>query len=89
MASRPGTFDPSSWAARPPVYPSLCLTPAPHGPFLQLLTQQLAQQLAQQLDVELMSVQGGFALEQLMELAGLGVAEAVVHLYGAAPRLLR
>lgn len=38
----------------------------------------LSQRAAQELDAELMSEKGGFAVEQLMELAGLSVAQ-VVH----------
>ena len=41
----------------------------------------LNQQLAQQIDVDLMSSTGGFVLEQLMELAGLSVAQAVSRVY--------
>ncbi|KAI8098460.1 YjeF N-terminal domain-containing protein [Halteromyces radiatus] len=37
----------------------------------------LSQKVAQAVDEELMSVQGGFSIDQLMELAGLSVAQAV------------
>lgn len=43
----------------------------------------LGQEAATQLDVDLMSVTGGFSLEQLMELAGLSVACAVTKEYPA------
>ena len=41
----------------------------------------LNQQDAQQLDVDLMSEEGGFVLEQLMELAGLSCAQALAAAY--------
>jgi len=42
----------------------------------------LGQRVAQQIDVDLMKADGcGFALEQLMELAGLGCAEVSVRVY--------
>jgi NAD(P)H-hydrate repair Nnr-like enzyme with NAD(P)H-hydrate epimerase domain len=45
--------------------------------------------VAQQLDEELMAPdRGGFALEQLMELAGLGCAQAILHLYGPVRMLV-
>ncbi|GBG34190.1 NADPH-hydrate epimerase [Hondaea fermentalgiana] len=47
----------------------------------------LGQRLAQELDVELMG-SGGFALEQLMELAGLSVACAIAAVWPVATRLL-
>ncbi|KAI9598548.1 YjeF N-terminal domain-containing protein [Syncephalis fuscata] len=51
----------------------------------------LTQQLAQQIDTELMNPElGGFAIEQLMELAGLSVAESIAKEYAAEryPRVL-
>jgi len=45
----------------------------------------LSRSLAQQLDVDLMSPIHGFSIDQLMELAGLSVAECVTTLY-AFPR---
>ena len=41
----------------------------------------LGQKDAQQLDVDLMSEDGGFQLEQLMELAGLSCAQALQDAY--------
>jgi NAD(P)H-hydrate epimerase len=41
----------------------------------------LNQEDAQQLDVDLMSDEGGFVLEQLMELAGLSCAQALAAAY--------
>lgn len=41
----------------------------------------LGQREAQQLDVDLMSEEGGFRLEQLMELAGLSCAQALQDAY--------
>ncbi|KAL1915080.1 uncharacterized protein VTP21DRAFT_7561 [Calcarisporiella thermophila] len=41
----------------------------------------LTQKLSQEIDKELMSPQGGFCVEQLMELAGLSVAQAVTRVY--------
>jgi len=53
------------------------------------VSQYLTQQLAQQIDQELMAPdKGGFALEQLMELAGLGCAQALYHLYGPTRMLI-
>ncbi|GAN02223.1 hypothetical protein MAM1_0018d01664 [Mucor ambiguus] len=37
----------------------------------------VSQKVAQAIDVELMSSSGGFSIDQLMELAGLSVAQAV------------
>ncbi|KAH9254046.1 YjeF family domain-containing protein [Batrachochytrium salamandrivorans] len=47
----------------------------------------LAQQAARALDVELMTVPG-FSLDQLMELAGLAVAQVVAHLYSNQTRVI-
>ncbi|KAJ3129545.1 NAD(P)H-hydrate epimerase [Nowakowskiella sp. JEL0407] len=41
----------------------------------------LTQQLAQLIDVELMSAAGGFSIDQLMELAGFSVAQAITKVY--------
>lgn len=41
----------------------------------------LSQQLAKQIDIDLMSPSGGFSIDQLMELAGLSVAEAIHKVY--------
>ncbi|KAI8057690.1 YjeF N-terminal domain-containing protein [Syncephalis plumigaleata] len=51
----------------------------------------LTQQLAQQIDTELMNPEiGGFAVEQLMELAGLSVAQSIAKEYATKqyPRVL-
>ncbi|ORX45886.1 NAD(P)H-hydrate epimerase [Hesseltinella vesiculosa] len=50
----------------------------------------LSQKVAQAIDEELMSAQGGFSIDQLMELAGLSVAQAVQKSYDASthPRVL-
>ncbi|KAJ3371140.1 NAD(P)H-hydrate epimerase [Allomyces arbusculus] len=51
------------------------------------LVTYLGQKAAQAIDVELMSAQGGFSIDQLMELAGLSVAQAVERAFplGSAP----
>ncbi|KNE57361.1 hypothetical protein AMAG_03081 [Allomyces macrogynus ATCC 38327] len=51
------------------------------------LVTYLGQKAAQAIDVELMSAQGGFSIDQLMELAGLSVAQAVERAFplGGAP----
>ncbi|KAJ1977194.1 hypothetical protein H4R34_003679 [Dimargaris verticillata] len=41
----------------------------------------LTQRIAQEIDQELMSSSGGFAVEQLMELAGFSVAQAITKRY--------
>ncbi|KAG9292240.1 hypothetical protein G9A89_023960 [Geosiphon pyriformis] len=41
----------------------------------------LTQRVAQKIDEELMSQAGGFSIDQLMELAGLSVAQAVAKVY--------
>ncbi|CAG8619816.1 32877_t:CDS:10 [Racocetra persica] len=41
----------------------------------------LTQQLAKTIDEELMSQAGGFSIDQLMELAGLSVAQAIAKVY--------
>ncbi|KAI9183247.1 hypothetical protein H9P43_004164 [Blastocladiella emersonii ATCC 22665] len=41
----------------------------------------LTQRAAQAVDVELMSAAGGFSIDQLMELAGLSVAQAAVRVF--------
>lgn len=45
----------------------------------------ISQQSAQQIDIDLMSI-GKFKLEQLMELAGLSVAEAVHTAFKSSPK---
>jgi NAD(P)H-hydrate epimerase len=42
----------------------------------------ISQQLAKQIDIELMDpTKGGFSVDQLMELAGLSVAQAVAKVF--------
>ncbi|KAI8060369.1 YjeF N-terminal domain-containing protein [Gongronella butleri] len=50
----------------------------------------LSQKVAQAIDEELMSTHGGFSIDQLMELAGLSVAQAVQKSYDVSthPRVL-
>ena len=70
-------------AAGTPLTTRRALPPPPPSPSAPL--QYLSQQAAQQIDQELMAADGGgFALEQLMELAGLGCAQAIFQLFGAA-----
>ncbi|KAI9222411.1 YjeF N-terminal domain-containing protein [Blastocladiella britannica] len=45
----------------------------------------ISQRIAQVIDSELMSVAGGFTLEQLMELAGLAVAQAAARIFPLDP----
>jgi len=41
----------------------------------------LSSTVSQEIDLRLMSVEFGFGLEQLMELAGLSCAQAIHHVY--------
>jgi NAD(P)H-hydrate epimerase len=47
----------------------------------------LTQKIAQEIDVRLMSEEGAFSIDQLMELAGLSVATAVCQIYKPQNRL--
>ncbi|ORZ34905.1 YjeF N-terminal domain-like protein [Catenaria anguillulae PL171] len=46
----------------------------------------LTQRLAQAVDTELMSPAGGFSIDQLMELAGLAVAQAAARVFPLQPK---
>ncbi|KAI9336027.1 YjeF N-terminal domain-like protein [Zopfochytrium polystomum] len=46
-----------------------------------MLVSTIGQELAQRIDLRLMSPAGGWSIFQLMELAGLSVAQAVVQMY--------
>lgn len=46
----------------------------------------LSSKIAQQIDKDLMSPEGGFSIDQLMELAGLACAEAVYRSYPPSSR---
>lgn len=48
----------------------------------------LDQETAKAIDAELMGESGGFSIDQLMELAGLAVAQAIHKVYEASSRIL-
>ncbi|MES1912376.1 MAG: hypothetical protein MHM6MM_004661 [Cercozoa sp. M6MM] len=54
----------------------------------QLPIRYLSQQAAKQFDLQLMSAEYGFSLEQLMELAGLSVASAVREIVAPPARVI-